>query len=483
MYLPLAYSPHVLTLGAIFRFALSVNDKEGVDESVLGDLMKIKSRILQSLPQEEDDEEDSDIDFGKAHEEEGEDNEKEESTEEEKEEVDAFVAHTEEELVQLIGNDGLTKIKKERSLLRPQMKKLWFKKTKLASKPKEAKRPKRVEHSLVRSQSNPILSPNRYNGWEAEGTFNPAVFSDDTGKIHLLYRAVGSDGVSRIGYAASQDGVHFDDRLLYPVYEPRPVIDYQESRLRPGKKVYSHQLYPSGGSWGGYEDPRAVVIENRVYLTYVAFGGWGSIRMALTSIDLEDFKNRRWNWKMPVCISPPNEMNKNWLLFPEKIHGKFAVLHSISPEVLIDYVDNFDSFHGPNATFIQSKKPSGGRNEYWDNMVRGAAAPPIKTEYGWLILYHAMDKLDPNKYKLGAMILDLDDPTKILYRSPEPILNPDMHYENDGKPGVVYGSGAIVREGNLYVYYGGGDKHVCVARTNLDSFLKWLTEHGKVLTS
>lgn len=428
MHFSLAFSPLAHTLDNLFRFASTLRE---VDESILDEVQKIKAKITQSLSK------------------------KKEKRTEKPEESSA----------------------KEKPL-RPLQKKPRIKAKKPKTVLKETKRPKREEHPLIRSQSNPVISPNAYNSWEAEGTFNPAVLADDEGKIHLLYRAVGRDGVSRIGYAASQDGVHFDDRLLYPVYEPVPVVDYQEPRLNPANKVYSHQLYPSGGSWGGYEDPRAVLIEDRVYLTYVAFGGWGSIRMALTSIGLEDFKQRKWNWKRPVCISPPNEMNKNWLLFPEKIQGKFAILHGLSPEVLVDYVDNFDSFHGPNAEFIKSKKPSGGRADYWDNMMRGPAAPPIKTEFGWLVLYHAMDKADPNKYKLGAMILDLDDPTMILYRSPEPILNPDMHYENDSKPGVVYASGVLIRDGYLYVYYGGGDKYVCVARTNLDSLLTYLTEHG-----
>lgn len=467
MYLSLAYQSNVFTLDAIFRFTKALGDF-GVDRSVLEDLARIKSDMLSSFSGDEESEDDED----------------EKTIEQEEEEIEEFIEDTEKELDTLTG-----KTESERQSLRKPLrptqgeKKLRIRKGKTAFKTKEGKRVKRREHPLVRSQSNPILSPNTYNQWEAEGTFNPAVFSDDVGNIHLLYRAVGRDGVSRIGYAASADGVHFDDRLLYPVYEPKPIIDYQEPLLNPKHKVYSHQMYPSGGSWGGYEDPRAVIIEDRVYLTYVAFGGWGSIRIALTSIDLEDFKNRHWNWKRPVCISPPNELNKNWLLFPEKIHGKFAVLHGVSPEILIDYVDNFDSFHGHNATFIKSKKPGGGRPDYWDNSMRGAAAPPIKTSLGWLVLYHAMDKLDPNKYKLGAMVLDLEEPTKVLYRSPEPILNPDMHYENDGKPGVVYASGAIVRDGNLYVYYGGGDKHVCVARTNLDSLLRWLVEHGRVITN
>ena len=78
------------------------------------------------------------------------------------------------------------------------------------------------------------------------------------------------------------------------------------------------------------------------------------------------------------------------------------------------------------------------------------------------------------------MILDINDPTKILYRSPQPILTPDAHYENDGKPGIVYASGAVILGDNLLVYYGGGDKHVCIAETPLKALLDWMVEYGKV---
>ena len=102
---------------------------------------------------------------------------------------------------------------------------------------------------------------------------------------------------------------------------------------------------------------------------------------------------------------------------------------------------------------------------------------------GWLLLYHAIDSREPHKYKLGAMILSAEDPTKILYRSPRPILAPDMHYENDGKPGVIYASGAVVKDGELYVYYGGGDKYVCSAHTPMRELLNWLKNYGKVQTA
>ena len=107
----------------------------------------------------------------------------------------------------------------------------------------------------------------------------------------------------------------------------------------------------------------------------------------------------------------------------------------------------------------------------WHIHVRSAGPPPIKTDKGWLVLYHAHDAKEPNRYKLGAMLLDLVDPTKVLYRATAPILSPDETYENHGKPGIVYACGAVVRDGKLFVYYGGADKVVCVATAHLDSFL------------
>src|SRR6185437_6915526 len=131
--------------------------------------------------------------------------------------------------------------------------------------------------------------------------------------------------------------------------------------------------------------------------------------------------------------------------------------------------------------FIESLPQAGGggyagRPDHWDNRVRGAGAPPLKTPLGWLLLYHATDRYDPGKYKLGAMILDEHDPTKVLYRSDTPVLEPQEWYENQGKPGVVYTCGAVIVGENLIVYYGGGDKHIAVARTNVQKFIQAIAE-------
>lgn len=330
-------------------------------------------------------------------------------------------------------------------------------------------------YDLTRHTANPIVSPRANHEWETEGTFNPGAVTDDHGIVHLFYRALGRDGISRIGHAESSDGRMITDRSDYPVYEPVHGYGMPDSAQVPGPHHYDLAVNPSGGGWGGAEDPRAIRIGDRVYIIYTAFEGWDNMRIGVTSISMKDLEAKKWRWKRPALISPAKAQNKNWVFFPEKIRGKYVILHSVSPTVSVEYVDSPESMPA-----IKSHAPKGGRQEYWDNWMRGAGAPPIKTDIGWLLLYHAMDKLDPNKYKVGAMILDLEEPTKVLYRSPEPILSPEMPYENDGKPGVVYATGAVVKDGKLFVYYGGGDRHTCVAETPMAPLLEWLKRYGKV---
>ncbi len=335
---------------------------------------------------------------------------------------------------------------------------------------------KRV-HQLERHESNPIIEPRPANYWEMKATFNPgAIYADH--RVHLLYRAIGGDDVSVLGYAASDDGVSFAERPNEPAYRPFTI---KSTTPKKQQKMLS-PAYFSGGGWnGGCEDPRLTLIDDTVYLTYTAFDGWGSIRIALSSIGLEDFLNKQWKWKKPAMISPPGQIHKNWVIFPEKIHGKFAILHGITPEVLVEYVDSLDF---DDSAFIKSSRPSNDRVELrkgvWDSRVRGVGPSPMKTSEGWLVLYHAIDEEhDPGRYKLGAMILALDDPTKVLYRSRMPILEPDFDYENSGfKAGVVYSCGAVIKDGELYVYYGGADSVTCVAMANLKKFLHELKIHG-----
>lgn len=319
---------------------------------------------------------------------------------------------------------------------------------------------------FVKHKKNPIISPHSLHHWESVGSLNPATVMDDNGHVHLLYRAIGSDGISRIGYNFSEDGVHFDNRQSDPVFAMRNP----RRKIKEPSKRFDPVMYPSGGSWGGCEDPRAVRIDGKVYVTFNAFDGWDFLRIAVISISEKDFFKRNWKWSNPILISPEKEVHKNWVLFPEKIRGKFAILHSISPKIQVDYVKKIEDFDDESQEIKSTFKQDGSRKS-WDSWVRGVGPPPIKTKYGWLVLYHAMDHEDPNKYKLGAMLLDLDNPEKVLARSNQPLISPDKWYENDWKPGVVYACGAIVKDGILFVYYGGGDKHVCVATAPIDKFL------------
>lgn len=320
-----------------------------------------------------------------------------------------------------------------------------------------AKKTARPIH-LARSKRNPILEPRPENGWEAQQTFNPGAVSLD-GNVHLLYRAIGADGISRLGYAVSRDGFTVDERLPYPVYEHLAL-----------ERTFAVYSYLSGGSWGGSEDPRLVRVgeEDVLYMTYTACNQ--GLRVGLTSITVDHFLRRQWKkWRRPTLISPQGETHKNWVIFPEKIRGKYAILHSITPTIQIAYVDGLN-----NIDPIKSVHGSGPQKGRWDIWLRGAAAPPLKTRDGWLLLYHAMDD-DWSRYKVGAMLLDPDDPTHILFRAKEPILIPEKCYELHGhKPGVVYVSGAVVKDGNLLVYYGCSDTYVGVAYTNLDAFLEAL---------
>lgn len=320
--------------------------------------------------------------------------------------------------------------------------------------------------TLTRSFENPIILPQSQNGWEEWQTFNPGVILLDD-KVHFLYRAIGGDGTSRFGYAASKDGFAVDERLPYPIYEHKPT-----------NFVFNYHSFASGGSFGGAEDPRIVRVseEDVLYMTYTACGN--GLGVALTSIKVADFLDKKWKWRKPRLISKPGEIHKNWVIFPEKINGRYAILHSISPQISIAYREDLEFMEGE---YIESYYDGNvRRRNCWDNWVRGAGAPPVKTDAGWLLFYQAMDESDPGKYKVGAMLLDLDNPTKILHRSREPVLEPEEDYENNGfKAGVVYVTGAAVKNGELLVYYGAADSYIGVAHANLEQFLEVLTKETK----
>src|SRR3989344_3831294 len=321
---------------------------------------------------------------------------------------------------------------------------------------------------------NPILSPIIHHFWESRATFNPAAFEADD-RIHLVYRAIGDHDVSVLGYAESRDGFHVDYRHPDPVYVPSKAY---ELSCNYTPTPHSSPFASGGGCYGGCEDPRITKIDNRLYMTYVAYDGWSPPRVALTSIAVADFLNHSWNWQAPVLISPPGVVDKNACILPEKINGKYVIFHRIFPNILVDFVDSLD-FDG--QSYLKGEHSIAPRQNHWDSRKLGAGAPPIKTDDGWLLIYQAVDDRDDRKYKIGAMLLDYKNPTQVLHRSDRPFIEPTEWYENVGhKAGVAYPCGAVVKDGKLIVYYGGADTVVCAATTELDAFLSYLKSHNSI---
>jgi beta-1,2-mannobiose phosphorylase / 1,2-beta-oligomannan phosphorylase len=330
--------------------------------------------------------------------------------------------------------------------------------------------PKKRPSPIKRHHKNPILSPRELH-WETEGTFNPAALYLN-GRVHLLYRALGRDGMSVLGYASSEDGIHFDDRPEEPAYIPKEEFEGAGGSFA-GKFSMNNA---SGGGWGGCEDPKLTVLEDTVYLTYVAHNGRNMPRGAMSSISIDDFLNKRWDkWTKSKLITVPGHINKSVCLLPEKIDGKYVLFHRIFPNILIDVVDDLD-LGEDTGKWLVGHKHIPIRPFHWDSRKLSVGGTPIKIDLGWLVIYHAVDDRDPGNYKLGAMILDKDDPSKVLYRCNAPLLSPEMHYENDWKPGIIYPCGAVLIGDTVFTYYGGGDKYVCVATTPLQELLDHLKE-------
>ena len=319
---------------------------------------------------------------------------------------------------------------------------------------------------LIRNIKNPILLPRPNKIWDSKQVFNAAaVYHKNT--VHLLYRAIGDNDTSVLGYAASRDGLQIDERSDKPAYIPRSRFEHPSY----GMQIKVSPFESGGGGYGGIEDPRITKLGEKFYLTYIAYDGKNPPRVALSYISIKDFENKKWKkWSDPVLISPPGVVDKNACILPEQIDGKYVVFHRIYPDILIDKVDNLD-FDGKSG-WLKGEERIHPRPDFWDSNKIGMGPPPIRTKDGWLAIYQGVGFQDNGRYKIGAMLLDINDPAKVLYRCSHPILEPETHYENGGfKAGVIYPCGAVVIDNKLIVYYGGSDTYLAAATANLDEFL------------
>jgi predicted GH43/DUF377 family glycosyl hydrolase len=218
-------------------------------------------------------------------------------------------------------------------------------------------------------------------------------------------------------------------------------------------------------------------MNGNVYMCYTAFNGKDKPQVAFVSIALDDFLKKEWKWSKSVLISDPGIGNKDAALFPRKIKGKYVFLHrSGGSDIWIDFLDdlNFDG-----KKFLRGKIFIQPRETAWDSKLIGISAPPIETSAGWLLLYHGVSRRT-NHYNVRAAILDLENPEIVLYRTRDPILAPKTDYEKNGiVPNVVFPCGAVVIKGELFVYYGGGDKVVGVAKASLKDLIGAIVHEAK----
>jgi len=313
--------------------------------------------------------------------------------------------------------------------------------------------------TLKRSPNNPVLTARWHCAWERLGVYNPGVFQDGD-ELHVIYRAQDETGTSTLGLATfSKDGQKLISREITPIYGPR--------------EHFEQKAYETGNS--GCEDPRLTLIENQLYMLYTAFRGDSPPRVAMTSIALEDFRAKKWDrWAKPVLISSPGVANKDAALFPEKIGDDYVIIHRIEPDIVFDFrrTLNFDG----DSHWLEVYGRIEPRPSSWEGIKIGANTPPIKTPDGWVLFYHGVGGHDRH-YRLGALLLDLEDPRRVIGRTLDPILQPEEIYERVGYVrDVVFPCGCGVNGDELLVFYGGADSVLCLASGSLSellSTLKW----------
>jgi beta-1,2-mannosidase len=295
-----------------------------------------------------------------------------------------------------------------------------------------------------RVSNDPILSP-QGEGFESAGTFNPTVARKD-GKYVMLYRAQDRKGTSSLGYATSDDGVHF-------VRRSEPVM-------------VAETPYERGG---GVEDPRVVRIGETFYLTYTGYNNvtgtgpqHGDAQLCLaTSTDLIHW--RRLGVIMPAYRGKWNVgWTKSGAILPEKINGKYWMYYLADAAGHLTQMSVAYSTDLLHWTEVLDHPVLSSRPHTFDSQVVEPGPAPFMTERGIFLIYNGAD--DNSVYRTGWVVFDKKDPTKVVARADEPVFAPVPDWERIGQvPNVVFVEG-LVRDGKRWLfYYGGADKYVGVA--------------------
>ncbi|GHV01201.1 glycosidase [Bacteroidia bacterium] len=335
---------------------------------------------------------------------------------------------------------------------------------------------------LTKFEGNPILSPNPVSEWESLAACNPAAWYED-GTFYMLYRAAGHDAQHRIhiGLAESRDGFRFRRVMDRPVLSPGDngfdAGSVEDPRLvKFGDEyymTYAFRPYPPGQYWK-YDYDAVVAPRHNDYTPKCLRENVGNTALAV-STDLRTFKK-------VGRLTDPSLDDRDVILFPERIGGKFYMLHrpkeyvgpeygTDAPSVWLKCSDDLMTWNVPSRLLLKGREP-------WERKV-GGNAPPLRTREGWLMLYHGVD--EHHTYRIGACILAIDDPSQVLYRTRDFILEPELEFEKNGlyRWGVVFPTGNVIVDDTLYVYYGAADQYCCVATANVDELLQFIKSNSR----
>jgi predicted GH43/DUF377 family glycosyl hydrolase len=332
---------------------------------------------------------------------------------------------------------------------------------------------------LERFAGNPILSPHPEHPWEDLAVFNPAAWYDEeSGQVFLLYRAAesGPEYKCYLGLATSRDGYRFERASAAPALDPSVEgfdgATLQDPRItRMGDwfyVTYACRHYPFGQFWIPEVRKQYLVPDCPPEFPRYLRNNATVTGLAMT----RDFRS----WIRAGWITDPLLDDRDVILFPEKVNGKFVRIHRplewVGPEYGTEQACAWISFADDLLGFRESKLLL--KNKYaWETAKMGVNTPPIRTPHGWFTLYHAVGR--DRFYRLGAVLLDLDDPSKVLHRTPNWLMQPEDDYEIEGfYRGVCFPCGTIVKDGKLFVYYGGADKYCALATCDFGALIDYL---------
>lgn len=293
-------------------------------------------------------------------------------------------------------------------------------------------------------KNNPILSPESWP-YTAAAVFNPGAVKCD-GKTILMVRVEDMRGFSHLTLARSKDGVTNWKISPSPTFQSDPA--YHEER------------------WG-IEDPRIVWLEDyqTFAMTYVSFSKGGPLVSLALTRDFQEFKRIG-------CLVPPED--KDACLFPRKIRDRYLL---IQRPIIRGEKHMWLSFSPDLTHWGEHRILMPTRVGWWDQDKVGLGPPPIETPEGWLIIYHGVRRTaSGNLYRVGMALLDLEEPWKVIRRTPGWVLAPTEPYEQIGfVPGVIFPNGAVLEEnGELRIYYGAADSCVALATAKIDELIDFI---------